>query len=269
MKKSKIINEIVSVDELSDFDRLYIGNDYCENNLNVNNIKNLIKVYQSKKITLLLPFLTDCGIEKISNILSFFRNFNLKNFEIVFNDWGTFCFLKKYYPKIDLVLGRLLTKQRKDPRIEIILKNKQEHIKLLKNHLGIVNVVKTKKVPVSLMDLFSRSAVESKEMMDFLIKNNVLRIEIDNLTWDMLFKLPKKIKVSLYYPYLLLNVTRYCGAINGKYERVCNKDCLKKPKNISENIFMKGNSLYYKNNIIPHKKNLKSNNIDRIVYQEI
>ena len=48
MKKSKIINKIISVDDLSEFDRLYIGNDYCENNLNVNNIKKLIKVYQSK-----------------------------------------------------------------------------------------------------------------------------------------------------------------------------------------------------------------------------
>lgn len=269
MKKSKVINKIIPINELSQFDRLYIGNDYCENNLNVKKIKGLLDVYQNRKITLLLPFLTDYGIKKLSDMLTSFKILKLKNFEVVFNDWGTFFFLKRHYPKINLVLGRLLTKQRKDPRIEIILKNKQEHFKVLKNSLGIKNIVQTKKVPGSLIDLFSRNAIESKEIINFLIENNILRIEIDNLTWDMIAKLPSKIKVSLYYPYILLNVTRYCGAINGKYENVCNKDCLKKEKNISNNIFMKGNALYYKNSVMPTKNTLKSNNIDRIVYQNI
>ena len=269
MKKAKLIEKNNFIDDLLEFDRFYIGNDYCENNLQIKRTIKLINFYKEKNITLLLPFLTDCGLEKLKQILNLLKTYKLKDFEIVFNDWGTFYYLRKYYPDIKLVLGRLLTKQRKDPRIEIILKNKQEHFKLLKNNLGITNIVKTKKVPISLIELFSRTAMESKESIDFLIKNNVLRIEIDNLTWDMIIKLPTKIKVSLYYPYILLNVTRYCGAINGKYDKVCNKICLKKPKNISENIFMKGNALYYRNNIIPHKKDLKSNNIDRIIYQEI
>jgi hypothetical protein len=268
MKKIKIINSVIRNNKLLQFDRLYIGNDYCEENFKVNNIKKIICAYKNKKITLLLPFLTDLGIKKLYDILTFLNKFNLKDFEIVFNDWGTFFFLKKYYPKTKLILGRLLTKQRKDPRIEVILKNKQDSFKILKNCVNN-NVVRTKLTPPSLLDLFSRNVIESEEITNFLLENNILRIEIDNLAWDMFSNLSKKIKVSMYYPYVLLNVTRYCGAINGKYEKICNKDCLNTPKYISENIFMKGNSLYYKNIIIPNKNVLKSNNIDRIIYQEL
>ena len=207
-------------------------------------------------------------MNKLERILNLLKSYKLKNFEIVFNDWGTFYYLRKYYPNVKLILGRLLTKQRKDPRINIILQNKQDRFKVFKS-FSESKIVYTKKSPKTLLKLFSGNYIETNEILDFLIKNNTSRIEVDNLVWDMIFNLPKNIKVSMYYPYILLNVTRYCGAINGKYEKICNKDCLRKSKNISENIFLKGNSLYYRNNIMPKKKILKSNNIDRIVYQDI
>lgn len=268
MKKSKIINKIVSSDDLIGFERIYIGNDYCEKNLKSNEIIKLIEFYKNKKITLLLPFLTDIGLKKVILILKTLDKYKLKSFEIVFNDWGTFYYLRKNYPKMKLVLGRLLTKQRKDPRMDIILKNKQEHFKVFKNAVSS-NIVQTKKVPTSLLDLFSINMVETDEMIDFLLKNNVSRIEIDNLIWSMSSNLSKKIKVSLYFPYVLLTLTRYCGAINNKYEKICNNDCIKQKKQISDKFFIKGNALYYKNDVLPNKNIINLNNIDRLVYQII
>lgn len=267
MKKAKLINKIIPINNLYEYERLYIGNDYCEKNWDANTIIKLINFYKSKKITLLLPFFTDTGLKKLAIILKYLKENRLKNLEIVFNDWGTFYYLRKYYPKINLILGRLLTKQRKDPRMDIILKNKQEHFKIFKNTDYFF--VYTKPVPSSLFELFSKNIIETPEIIKFLLENNVSRIEIDNLVWNMQSNLSKNIKVSMYYPYMILNVTRYCGAINNKYEIVCNKDCLKKSKNISENVFIKGNAMYYKNVVMPSKKILKINNIDRIIYQEI
>ena len=125
MNKVNIINKIISYDDSQLTERIYIGNDYCQLNLNEKEIINLIVYYKDKKqITLLLPFLTNLGLEKLSNILKQSCVVDNDAFEIVFNDWGTFFYLRKNYPKVKLVLGRLLTNQKKDPRISNVLKNK-------------------------------------------------------------------------------------------------------------------------------------------------
>ncbi|MDD3053654.1 MAG: hypothetical protein PHG84_04555 [Endomicrobiaceae bacterium] len=267
MQKAKIVNNKILNKQLSDIDRIYIGNDYCENNLDYSKINQLIDFYNNKvKISLLLPFLTDKSFDRVSNILKTLENINSKYSEIIFNDWGTFYYLRTYYPKLNLVMGRLLTKQKKDPRADIILKNKQDKVKVIKSN-DCNKIIHTKKVPGTLVDIFARHSVESDEIFDFLLKNNVSRIEIDNLVWNMVSLLPKDIKVSLYFPYILLTVTRYCGGMNGKYSKVCNFDCRNKATLLEDGFYINGNAVYYKNDILPSNKVFKSNNIDRIVYQ--
>lgn len=268
MKKTLLIDTKLSLNKLKDIDRVYIGNDCCENKINVKNIKELISFYNNKeKITLLLPFFTDTCFYKLEEILCFIKeNVKLKDFEIVFNDWGTFYYLRKYYPKISLVMGRLLTKQKKDPRINIILNNLQEKFKIIKSKDKENKIVFTKKIPASLNDIFSRSSIETDKLFDFLHKNNVSRIEIDNIKTDIKIEKNEKIKVSLYYPCVLLTLTRYCGAFYNKKDTVCNKNCKNTIINLNDNFYIKANALYYKNETLPKQSILKSNNIDRIVY---
>lgn len=269
MEKVLIINKYKKIEDLYDIDRIYIGNDFCEYALNETMTISLFKYYGDEiKTTLLLPFLTDFGLNKLKRILKTLSLMKLKNFEIVFNDWGTFYYLTEKYPTIKLVLGRLLTKQKKDPRIDKILKNEQESFKLLKID-NKTNIVHTKKVPNTLSELFNINLLQSKELICFLTSNNVYRIELDNLIWKNETALTKKIKVSLYYPYILLTLTRYCGAINSEFNSICNKNCNKKSKLLRDNFFIKGNALYYKNEIIPKISNLNNSNIDRIIYQKL
>lgn len=268
MKKTVITDIKLNLKQLKDIDRIYIGNDCCQNKINVKNIKELISFYSNKtKITLLLPFFTDTCFYKLEEILCFIKeNIKSKYFEIVFNDWGTFYYLRKYYPKISLVMGRLLTKQKKDPRINIILNNLQEKFKIIKSKNNENKIIFTKKVPASLNDIFSRSSIETNKLFDFLYKNNVSRIEIDNIKTDIKLERNKNIKVSLYYPYVLLTLTRYCGALYNKKDNVCNKNCKNTILNLNDNFYIKANALYYKNEIFPKKDILRANNIDRIVY---
>lgn len=269
MQKIKIVNNKILNKNLSGIDRIYIGNDYCENNLNFSNINRLIDFYEGKTaITLLFPFLTDKYFDEIDNTVAKFNKTSLKKKEIVFNDWGLFYFLRKYYPEINLVMGRLLTKQKKDPRAGIILSNKQDKIKIIKSECEN-KIIRSKTVPKQLADIFSRHSVESDDFFDFLLKNNVSRIEIDNLKWDMASSLTEKLKASLYFPYMLLTVTRYCGAMNGNYLKICNYSCRKKTSVLDKGLYIKGNAVYYKNDVMPDNKILRMNNIDRIVYQEI
>ena len=266
MKKTIITDIKLNSNQLKDIDRVYIGNDYCQNKINIKNIKELISFYNNKvKITLLLPFFTDTYFYKLEEILCFIKgNVKLKHFEIVFNDWGTFYYLRKYYPKFSLVMGRLLTKQKKDPRINIILNNLQDKFKILKSKNNENKIIFTKKVPGSLNDIFSRSSIETNKLFDFLHKNNVSRIEIDNIETNIKLEKNKNIKVSLYYPYVLLTLTRYCGAFYNEKNKVCNRNC--KHINLNDNFYIKANALYYKNENLPKKYLLKSNNIDRIIY---
>ena len=69
----------------------------------------------------------------------------------------------------------------------------------LKN--GITKIVHTKETPSFLSDIYSCSSIESIKLFEFLINNNVNRIEIDNITRNIKVKVNKNIKVSLYYPY--------------------------------------------------------------------
>ena len=72
--------------------------------------------------------MTNFGLKLLADILGEGIISELKNFEIVFNDWGTFYYLRKYYPMINLGVGRLLTKQRKDPRIKNTLEKEDTPI---------------------------------------------------------------------------------------------------------------------------------------------
>ena len=268
MNKVVLTDTKLSLNKLKGIDRVYIGNDCCQNKINVKNIKELISFYNNKtKITLLLPFFTDTYFYKLEEILCYIEeNVKSKHFEIVFNDWGTFYYLRKYYPKISLVMGRLLTKQKKDPRINIILNNLQEKFKIITTKNKDKKIVFTKKVPASLNDIFSRSSIETDKLFDFLHKNNVSRIEIDNIKTDIKLEKNKNIKVSLYYPYVLLTLTRYCGALYNKKDNVCNKNCKNTILNLNDNFYIKSNALFYKNETLPKQSILKLNNIDRIVY---
>ncbi len=275
MNKVKIIDKIIPTEDLKDINRIYIGNDYCEKNLNKSKIISFIEYYKNQKaITLLLPFMTNFGIKLLADILGEGVVSELENFEIVFNDWGTFYYLRKYYPIINLVVGRLLTKQRKDPRIDNTLKKQDTPVDVFDVLVDYQDKTKTmrkyQEIPNYLIDLYYRHSLETPDIINFLLENNVHRIEIDNLVWKMISEIPAEIKVSLYYPYILMSVTRYCVLLHGKYNNVCNKDCLEnKIINLEEGFCVKGNAVYFKNEQMPAGIDLITTNIDRIIYQTL
>ena len=268
MKKAIVTDIKLDNNKLKNIDRVYIGNDFCQEKFNIDEIKKLLIFYDDKiKITLLLPFFTDTFFYKLEKLLLFIKdNINIKYFEIVFNDWGTFYYLRKNYPFFNLVMGRLLTKQKKDPRVNVIFNNLQDKFRILKSKENEKKIIFTKKVPKSLVNIFSRTSIETKEFFSFLIKNNVKRIEIDNIQSDIIIEKNNKIKVSLYYPYSLLTLTRYCGALYSKTDKVCNKTCNNVPINLKNGFYIKANALYYKNDVLPDKRLLKLNNIDRVIH---
>jgi hypothetical protein len=187
--------------------------------------------------------------------------------EIVFNDWGLFYFIRKNYSNIKLVLGRLLTKQKTDPFANYIVYSKQT-ISSSKS-----NIFVPKQISCETKEYFSQTLINSKIFQNFMIENNIVRVEIDNVNWNMKIKLPKQIRASIYYPYVKITTTRHCSFLNMINSNKCKKQCEKgnitlNKYRVAYNYVIRGNSVNYKNTNLPYNQELVNNCIDRIVLND-
>ena len=268
MKKIKFVNNIKLINKYKHDKHIYFGSETCERKLFcLHDLKNIISKNNKQRITLVFPYLTPKHFDEVKKMFPFISLHRNIFCEVVFNDWGLFYFIRNNYPKIKLCLGRLLHKQKTDPYFDDIINGKQK-ISYLKNNIFI-----PKKISKETKDYFSQLPVNSKIFQKFMMENNIVRVETDNFNWKMNLKLPKAIKASLYYPYVHITTTRFCGYLNMLKDNKCNKHCEKfnielKKYRIPYNYIVRGNSVDYKNINLPHKKELEKNNIDRIVINE-
>lgn len=255
-------------------DILYFGNEFCQNMMPTQ--KQINKVFNwtlrnNIRFVFVLPYITNDKVKMADNLLKILNN-KKRNIEVVFNDWGTLSLILKY-KKLQPVLGRLLTKQRKDPIAENIIQNRQNKIKITLID-GKNTIVKAKKVPQTLKTYFQKSFLDVGHVMEFMKKNNVKRYELDLLPWGLKIKTDKKIKLSIYYPYVNITTTRYCGAVNLKYTKICSKICQSQIIEAGKNklkypYIIKGNAVFYKTSKDILDKTVKTGNIDRIVINDL
>jgi hypothetical protein len=235
-------------------ERLYFGPEFCQHLLpSPTDLKKVLTFTRQKRLsfTLVTPFVTEEGLENLLPLWEVLAK--TRQAEIVVNDWGVLHFLSKNYPTFSLVLGRLLSKQKRGPRL-----------------LDIKN-----KIPRDMWDHFQRSYLDLPWLRDFLSQKGVRRIELDNLLQGI--ERDPGIPASLYYPYTYVTTTRLClTAASGQSSRPlrsivrCRKEC--KPytfrlihKNMPLPLFIKGNTQFFKNEEIP--LNLSKLGIDRLVQE--
>ena len=274
MEIAFITDTIKELNKLNNIDVLYFGNEFCQNK--IPNLKQLKYCYDfciknNINFVLVLPFITNEKINFVNNLL-IFLNSKKKSTEIIFNDWGTFTLISQY-KNLQPVLGRLLNKQRKDPIAQQILDNTQPKIKVITEKSKQV-IVQSKQVPKTLIRYFQQTYLNVPEVQKFMIQNNITRYEIDLVPWQNNLNINKKISLSVYYPYVNISTTRYCGAININYNSKCNKLCQKQQIVIGKKAFkypyyIIGNAIFYKADINILKKELKYSKINRIVFNDI
>lgn len=274
MEIAFITDKIKILNKLKNIDVLYFGNEFCQNK--IPNLKQLEFSYSFStknkiKFVLVLPFITNLKISSVKILLNFL-NSKKENIEVVFNDWGTFTLISKY-KNLKPVLGRLLNKQRKDPIAQNILDNSQSKMKfIIENNKQVL--VQVKQIPKTLIEYFQHTYLDVPEIQRFMIKNDITRYEMDLVPWQNKLKTNNKIKISVYYPYVNISTTRYCGAINLDYSSKCNKICEKQTiivgkKTLKYPYYIIGNAIFYKADIEILKKELKCSKISRIVFNDI
>lgn len=274
MEIAFIVDTIKKLNKLKNIDVLYFGNEFCQNK--IPNIKQLKYYYDfciknKIKPVFVLPFITNEKVSVVNNLLNFL-NLQKEKIEVVFNDWGTFSLISNY-KNLKPVLGRLLNKQRKDPIVQKIFENSQPKMKIITQNNKQV-IVQSKQIPKSLISYFQHTYLDVPEVQQFMIKNNITRYETDLVPWQNKLKLTPKISLSVYYPYVNISATRYCGAINLDYSSECNKICQKQKivvggKTFDYPYYIIGNAIFYKATPDMLQKGLNVNKINRIVFNDI
>lgn len=238
LEKAIFTNEPAKHD-LSAYDRLYFGNEFCENNfLSLEQVNGIINFSREKckKITFVTPFVTDKGMIAIERFLAVIP----KGTEVVFNDYGVLPLLCDFTP----VFGRLLNRQKRGPRI----------------------VQLQDKIPKKAFEYFQSCNLDSME--EFLRERNIERAEVDNVVQGIRTK--TKLKLSLYYPYVYVSTTRLCllnGIENigrkkisiGPCQRECHKYTLVN-RSFPLPLILKGVTQYYYHDQLPEQ------GYDRLVY---
>lgn len=214
--------------------RLYYGTDVCEHLLPSLSDMLAVRSLAEKSglhVTLVTPPCTDVGIEMIRKLLSGLD----RDCECVFNDLGVMHLL--HGRDVVPVFGRVLNCSVRDPFIRF---ERYSHRALR---------------------LFQSTMAHTDEMQEILRSYGVVRVELDNVVQGVAHMPELSLPVSIYWPYVLIAVSRYCGK---EIAVACPGRC---PKlNIAKGgreMVIYGTGSYYLNNQLP----LFHSSIDRAVYQ--
>lgn len=238
------------------YSRIYFGNEFCRGL--IPSREELAKVMDfvlsnNLGFTFVTGFATDADINYLKDLLSDV-SLRLPGSEIVVNDWGFLNVAGGY--KLTPVIGRLLSKQRRDPRI--------------------LNLMR--KLPQKAADCL-KSSGGGPYLRRLLHKKSVNRLEIDNLPQGIILNgaaIAEGFKYSLYFPFNYVATSRECPFNNGRLApgdgrpAGCGRKCrgtiiTLKHRTMPLPLYMKGNTIFIENRNIP--ESLSSKGIDRIVYQ--
>ena len=256
-EKALFISRKENLKYLTDeFQRVYYGDEFCDRLIpSETELKEVMDEVKEKGLsfTFVTPYVTEAGLNKLIKLFSVLP----EKTEVVVNDWGAFRVIKERFSGLVPVLGRLMVKLKRGPRIAGFLDS----------------------LPREAVDHLKRTNLGVPVYSKFLTDNNISRAEIDNpLQGFDLSDVPKEIKLSLYIPFAYVTTTRFCLTANcddadkkgiiGVFP--CGKECRKYTFYLDNPVMNKmlirrGNTIFYQNTQIPEK--IDEFNIDRVVVQ--
>lgn len=153
------------------FTRLYVGSEFCQYRLPKAN--DLVRAYHKAvkagfSFTFVTPYVTQAGLGQVRQLLAVLHEEAFKNndtIEIVVNDWGVLFEVNQKYSHFQPVVGRLLNKMIRDPRV--------------------AHLYDREDVPQKANAVLQTPAVSVPYFKRFLQTHHVNRIEFDNLIQNM------------------------------------------------------------------------------------
>lgn len=231
---------------------LYMGNEFCGFLMpTAAQVRDGLQSCDAAGIpfVLVLPWCPQHALERARSLLKLLPTGS----EVVFNDWGLLTIIQEY--NLIPIAGRLLSPHSADPRAMSFKQfDDPEFSRLLSSTPG-----------------------GTRAFGEILINHGVHRIEFDNPEQGLDIKLAKGIKGSLYYPYVYITTGRVCMtrySLYGEFlppTRVCRAPCRRilirrKILSFDKNVFLKGNTHFYVNPILPDTETLTAMGIDRLIF---
>jgi hypothetical protein len=225
---------------LSSFDRIYFGAEFCDKKLPAPEEWDAAAGTARKSrlpLTLVTPYFTESGLERVTELLKHVARENAEA-EIVVNDWGAFNFIRRELPSLRPVIGRVLVRQKKDPRIA--------HIR-----------------DVSMKEYFIKSLIDNRRFRDFLTREGAVRAELDNPLHGVDVQNKEHCPaLSLYFPFVFLTTSRQCAP--GSCEKCGNTKYVLRNDLIGCELAYIGRSQFYLNTDLSA---LRGGGFSRLVYQ--
>lgn len=245
--------------DLSGYDRLYFGAEFCQ--WRMPTPASVVKAYVRSRdaglgFTLMTPWVTDKGLAMLLRVFSALaEKLDGGGVEVVVNDFGVLSVLAERYANFEPVVGRLLVRQKRCPRIPGIMDS----------------------LPDAGRDVYLHAGIEDKVTAKYLRGFGIKRAELDNPLQGVGVNLKAaKLRGSIYTPYAYVTVTRHCPAsFDGKawqsFTGCKLKGCLNNVITLEnpaheDPLVMRGNAQFVHNPAVP--KGLAGMGIDRVVVME-
>lgn len=220
-----------------DYDRLYFGNEFCDKRLpDPDTVLDALERAESDGLdfSYVSPILTPTKVSAVETILDQLASVGA-DVELVFNDWGVYQMATEYAAFDDLVAGRVLSRQKRDPTV---------------THLEGDGPVELRDegraVSETVFEHFQKSVVNASYAREHFSKLHVNRVELDVLAQGI-FDEDISFNASLYYPWNFLTVKRWCRESTSA--PLCNEACEETVYTLDNRPVMP-RQLYRNNNVV-------------------
>lgn len=173
--------------------RMYFGSEFCQYRIApLEDVKRAYEAAREKglRFTYVTPYVPEDGMNKLFPILHWL-NERETPCEVVVNDWGIGYAISTRYPNVKIVLGRLLNKMIRDPRV--------------------AHLYNEKSAPELAKSVFMNTSLETPYFKRFLSKLGVDRVEYDSFIQPVEKSTEREgLNASLYLGYGVVATGRSC-----------------------------------------------------------
>ena len=174
--------------------RVYWGTEFCEHLTphpdRLRRVVDLLSALGGLGLTLLTPWVSDLGAEKVRLLLRALPpSGDALDVEVVVNDWGLLAMIRRERPDLRVVVGRLLNKMMRDPRVTPFYDQG----------------------PQPAREALASSSLSISLFQDFLRSRGVARVEFDALYQGIALDLKATgLAGSIYLPFGYVATGRIC-----------------------------------------------------------
>lgn len=252
------------------FSRLYFGCEFCQHLIPTRReLQQMVTIAREKQIALSLvtPYVTDEGLERLRELFDFLA-VEWSGCEVIVNDWGVLRLLSREYTALTPVLGRLMNKMMRAPRV--------------------AQFYDVPHAPSHALRILQQSSLTARHYRRFLQDMGVERVELDWLVQGVALDFNTLgVKASIYVPFAFVATGRVCmtGSIHLPETKKftpglpCRRECQSVGFQVSNAnphyapelvLYQFGNSVFY-----PHDARsftglaayVHPHGVDRLIYQ--